>query len=242
MKNFTKALILAAGLGTRLAPITNSIPKSLVKVNGIPILMKQINNLYLNGISDITIISGYKGTILKSVVHHKYPNIKIIENREYAITNNMYSAYLGRVNMADSSFIMMNADVFFDASVITRLLDFKSDNAIVVDIGRYLDESMKIVEKNGRVVEISKSIEPNDSFGTSIDVYKFSTEGGKIFFNKCAYYIEKKNKKNLWSEVALNDTIKELIFRACPIDGKWTEIDTYDDLAKAQALFSKRQS
>ncbi|HEW9691728.1 TPA: NTP transferase domain-containing protein, partial [Streptococcus pneumoniae] len=53
-----KALILAAGLGTRLAPITNEVPKSLVPVNGKPILMKQIENLYQNNITDITIIAG----------------------------------------------------------------------------------------------------------------------------------------------------------------------------------------
>ena len=55
-----KALILAAGLGSRLAPITDNCPKSLVKVNGKPILMKQIENLHENGITDITVVSGYK--------------------------------------------------------------------------------------------------------------------------------------------------------------------------------------
>ncbi|HGR9172330.1 TPA: sugar phosphate nucleotidyltransferase, partial [Streptococcus pneumoniae] len=60
-----KALILAAGLGTRLAPITNDVPKSLVPVNGKPILIKQIENLYQNDVTDITIISGYKASVLK---------------------------------------------------------------------------------------------------------------------------------------------------------------------------------
>ncbi len=66
-----KALILAAGLGTRLVPITNERPKSLVSVNGKPILIKQIENLYENGIVDITIVSGYKAQILKKTVHNK---------------------------------------------------------------------------------------------------------------------------------------------------------------------------
>ena len=59
-REVSKALILAAGLGTRLAPITNDRPKSLVPVNGKPILIKQIENLKENGIEDITIVSGYR--------------------------------------------------------------------------------------------------------------------------------------------------------------------------------------
>ena len=64
-----KALILAAGFGSRLAPITNDIPKCMVEVNGKSILSKQIDNLYENGITDITIISGYKADILERYVH-----------------------------------------------------------------------------------------------------------------------------------------------------------------------------
>ena len=94
-----KALILAAGLGSRLAPITNDRPKSLVPVNGQPILMKQISNLYENGITDITIISGYKAEILENVVHSKYPEINIIYSVDYECTNNMYSAYLAKESM-----------------------------------------------------------------------------------------------------------------------------------------------
>lgn len=58
-----KALILAAGMGTRLAPLTNNLPKSLVTVNGKPILVKQIENLYENNIIDITVIAGYKVSV-----------------------------------------------------------------------------------------------------------------------------------------------------------------------------------
>lgn len=67
-----KALILAAGLGTRLAPITENCPKSLVPVNGKPILVRQIENLLENGISNITVVSGYKGDILEERIHRQF--------------------------------------------------------------------------------------------------------------------------------------------------------------------------
>ena len=234
-----KALILAAGLGTRLAPITNDRPKSLVPVNGKPILMKQIENLHENGITDITIVSGYKADILEKAVHELYPEIKIIESVDYATTNNMYSAYIARESIGENGFLMMNADVFYDSSVISALLKDKAENAIVTDIGTYIEESMKVVEVEGRLVKISKAITPEEALGASIDVYKFSVEGGKVFFAKCAEYIEGKKELKMWSEVALNDILSDVVFKACPLKGRWLEIDNHDDLAAAEKLFAE---
>ena len=239
----SKAIILAAGLGTRLAPITNDRPKSLVPVNGKPILLKQIENLELNGIIDITIVSGYKADVLERAVHEQYPEIKIVESVDYATTNNMYSAYLGIKAMFPDgdirSFYMMNADVFYDASVITALEKDWRSNLVVVDMGRYIEESMKVVERDGRLVAISKQITPEEALGCSIDVYKFGADGGKAFYNRCVDYIEKKKELKIWSEVALNDAFSDAIFQACPLNGRWLEIDNHDDLAAAEALFAE---
>jgi choline kinase len=105
-----------------------------------------------------------------------------------------------------------------------------------VDIGTYIEESMKVVEENGKLVEISKQVVRESALGCSIDVYKFSAKAGKMFFDKCAEYIEKGDLKK-WSEVALNDILKMGDFRACPLVGRWLEIDNHDDLAAAEKLF-----
>lgn len=237
--NEMKALILAAGRGTRLAPLTDNRPKSLVEVNGHPILFKQIENLYQNGIYDITIVSGYRAEMLEKTVHEKYPEVHIIESVNYASTNNMYSAYIAREAVEGHDFLMMNADVFYDASVITALLAFGRTNAIMTDIGLYMEESMKVVEREGRLIQIAKTVSAEEALGASIDVYKFSAEGGKAFFAKCAEYIEEKKEVKLWSEVALNDILAEIVFQACPLVGRWVEIDNHDDLAAAKKLFAE---
>lgn len=233
-----KALILAAGFGSRLAPITDNCPKSLVPVNGKPILIKQIENLLENNITDITVVSGYKAEILENAVREKFCDVKIINSVDYATTNNMYSAYLGKEEFCGEEFLMMNADVFFDSSVIKALLEFEGENAIVTDMGTYMEESMKVIEKDGRLVEIAKTITAEDALGCSIDVYKFSSEGGKVFFDKCAEYIEDKKELKKWSEVALNDILGDVVFEACPLVGRWLEIDNHDDLAAAEKLFA----
>ena len=155
----------------------------------------------------------------------------------------MYSAYLGiKAMFSEGSFkpfLMMNADVFYDASVIRTLLANEAANAIVVDMGRYIEESMKVVEKGGRLVSISKQIAQGDALGSSIDVYKFAADGGKAFFDRCVEYIEKKNELRMWSEVALNDALKDVVFRACPLVGRWLEIDDHEDLAAAEVLFAE---
>lgn len=242
MNSVKKALILAAGLGTRLMPITTAQPKALVSVNGKPILLKQIENLIENGIDDITIVSGYKAELLESKVHALYPNIHIVVSVDYAITNNMYSAYLGIQAMFPDGviqpFMMMNADVFYDASVIEALLANENDNAVVVDMGRYIEEAMKVVEKDGRLIAISKSITPEEATGSSIDVYKFGTDGAKAFFDQCVQYIEVKKELALWSEVAMNDAFSSAEFHVCPLVGRWLEIDNHEDLAAAEELFT----
>lgn len=232
-----KALILAAGMGTRLAPITDNCPKSLVPVNGKPILIKQIENLHENGISDILIIAGYKAEILKDTINRLFPEINIIISEDYVNTNNMYSAYLGKEAIGNNAFLMMNADVFYDSSVIKALLAQDSENAIVTDMGRYIEESMKVVQKDGRIIQISKQIKEEDALGSSIDVYKFSIDGGQAFFNVCAKYINDKKELKLWSEIALNDILLDVKFVACPLEGNWVEIDNHDDLAEAEIKF-----
>lgn len=232
-----KGLILAAGIGSRLYPLTSELPKAMVPVNGIPIIQKQIENLIENGINEIFVVVGFCAEKMENFVSKKFPNVIFIHNEEYRQTNNMYSAFLAKSHLDNCDLIMMNADVFFDSSILHSLIAFPKKDAIVTDIGRYNEESMKVTFSQGKITSISKKITENDSYGSSIDVYKFSKETSHGFFGICEEYIIQKKQRNFWSEVALNDLLKTTSFQPCPCIGRWFEIDTLEDLHEAELIF-----
>ena len=234
-----KAVILAAGLGSRLAPITNEVPKCMVEVNGIKIVEQQINNLIKAGIcpENIVVLTGYKAEILESFLQNKFPGVNWIRNDLYNKTNNMYSMYMTKPFVVGQNFLLMNGDVFFAPEIIAKLLADPREDLIVCDDGIYIEESMKIRKAGERIVEISKKISPQDAYGVSIDVYKFSAEASAMFFETMRQYIEVRQDLNSWTEVALNTLLQTKEFQSLDMKDLWVEIDNHDDLKEAESKF-----
>lgn len=234
-----KALILAAGLGSRLRPLTDNVPKCMVKVNGLPIIDRQIINLKENGINEIYIITGYKEKVLINHISKKFSdlNITIISNKDYDKTNNMYSLNLAKESLEGQPFIMMNSDVFFEKEVIKELLLNEYANLIVCEKGNHNDESMKIIVKDEMINHISKQVNKEDGYGTSIDVYKFGEEASKKLFEITNDYLFVKKDLNSWSEVAINDLLQVVKFKSLDTKCRWMEIDNHDDLSIAEKIF-----
>ena len=237
-------VILAAGVGSRLRPMTNNKPKCLVTTAGKPILQYQIDAYKEAGIDELIIIVGYEGGAIREYCKHiKDIKIQIIENRDYEITNNMYSLHLAKELAAGKSFILNNADLSIDSSIVKRLLEHEAENAIAVDRSLFNEESMKVtVRDSGTISNISKKILEHESYACSIDFYKFSKEASTIFFNEINRIIEEEKNLKDWTEVAMQRLFQaeKLDFWACDISGlDWVEVDNYDDLALSDRKFSK---
>lgn len=232
-----KAVILAAGLGSRLRPITDKVPKCMVPVNGIRIIDKQISNLLTNGVKDIYVVSGYLHEVLDTHIRANYPQVHIIHNERYNETNNMYSLYMTEQYVKGEDFLLMNADVYFDSNVITGILDGEGSK-IACDYSQYMEESMKITCANGKINHISKKISEADYDAVSIDVYRISAQDSKILFAEIDDTILKRKDENSWTEVALDNIFNKTTFAPYRIEGRWFEIDNHEDLAKAEAIFA----
>ena len=234
-----KAVILAAGFGSRLRPFTEIIPKCMVEVNNVKIIEKQISNLLANNIklTDIIIVVGYKNQIIRKYLNEVYKGVNIIVNNDYDKTNNMYSLYMTKDFLKNEDFILMNADVYYEAEIINKLLNDEYKNLIVCDDGKYIEESMKIEKDGNKIVKINKNIKEEEAYGVSIDVYKFSKEAGKKLFKIVDDIINVEKDLNSWTEVAIDKLLAKEEFHSLDMKYKWVEIDNHEDLKYAEKLF-----
>lgn len=238
-------VILAAGVGSRLRPLTDDVPKTMVKVNGEAIierLLKQIDAID-SVTTNIKIASGYKSQILKDFVNslELKTNIEFIENKDYNTTNNMYSLYLALSAINEKNdLVIINADCFYDKEIVEEIVK-SSGNYIAIDKGIFNEESMKIkANDSNRVIGMSKTLEDNEYTFVSIDIYAFDSRNrDKIF--QIASEIINSGELNSWTEVAIDLLSKDESSNLKYLDmtgKKWMEIDNHDDLRKAEEIFN----
>lgn len=234
-----KAVILAAGLGSRLRPVTDDVPKCMVAVNGIRIVDKQVDNLAKAGIKEIYVVSGYRHEVLEEHLKRRFPFVRTVANPRYDRTNNMYSLYLASEFVRGREFLLMNGDVYHDASIIEGLSKGAGGRSMIAcDRGRYLEESMKITYDGRKVVRIGKQIPEEECYAVSIDIYRISPPDSEALFAEMEYMIGVLKDENSWTEAALDRILGRTRFVPYVIGGRWVEIDSRADLALAEELFA----
>ena len=234
---FMKAVILAAGRGTRLPEITKDKPKALIDISGKTILERQIEILKNNSIKEIIVVIGYKADKIKKTTE-KMDNVLLIENKDYATTDNIYSLYLSKDEVKFEEFILLNGDTVFEGEIIKNLVRNIGKDIAPVDCKYYDLEELKIKEENGLITKIlPKNSSKEESDGSTIGIFKFSSEGSKILFEEIER-LTLEGVKDKWFEHALNNIFKKIQMYKIDIHGlKWIEIDDINDIKKAHELF-----
>ena len=235
-----EALILAAGSGLRINK-KFAYPKCLIKVNGETILERQLESFISSKkIRNIYIVTGYQDHKIKKVIKkfQKKISIKLIKNRIFYNTNNMYSAFLAKKFLEKKEFILCNGDIVVEKNLVKKLINGKNPNEILIDKKFFDEESMKVkVLNNGRISKINKLIKNNKDTYVSADFYKFSKKASKSFFNTVETHI-KDYGKNDWTEIALQKTLSKEKFYINNLQKiKWAEIDNYSDYIAAENKF-----
>jgi choline kinase len=237
-----KAVILAAGVGSRIRPLTDNCPKSLLMINGKTILEMMISHIQKCGISEIVFVLGYLQDQIKDYVKTQFPDLvaHYITNKKYKETNTGYSLLLTKDLVQNSTFIKFDADVVFDISILKNLIDSEHDNCLCIDKNINLDvEEIKvIIREENRVVKASRTVNPEDAIGESIGIEKISPEAAHALFSELEIMMKDEQHHQEYYEAAYERIIeKDVPFHALDISGlKWTEIDTKEDFLTAESL------
>ena len=233
-----KAVILAAGQGTRIRSVHGEHPKCLIEVDNATILDHQLDALYKSGITDVTIVVGYeKEQIIDHVRSRKLSQVQrvhFVENPAFAITNNIYSLWLAFDWVRGDSFIVLNADVIFDADVLDRAVRTNAPISMIID-PLWRDETMKVIVHGDHVIQMSKKISRERFSGTYIGITIFSKDVQARFFNKLTSVISA-GRVNEFFNVAVQELVDEDVHVGyTSTDGlAWAEIDDPTDLSFAQ--------
>ena len=247
-----KAIIIAAGSSSRLGKLTKSLPKGLVKINGQTIIQRQIEFLRHNGINNIIIVTGPNAHCFD------FKDVTYVPDHNYE-QHDVLGSLMAARNYMNDGFIMLYSDIIFDESILKSILNFKGKIGIAVDMdwrGKYekrtehpITEADNVLIESGKITRTKKFISKTNSgkIGEFMPLMILSSEGANLFV-KTFEKLEKTHKGKFHEmpslkKAVLTDMLQELIdskiiISPIIISGKWSEIDTLQDLEIAKKKFS----
>jgi L-glutamine-phosphate cytidylyltransferase len=232
-----KAVILAAGRGTRIRSVHGEHPKCLIEVDNSTILDHQLDALAMVGINEVAIVVGYEEEQIIAHVNARRlltQRMHFIENPGFAITNNIYSLWLALDWLRHDSFIVLNADVIFDPEILHLAMRPQAPISMVMD-PLWRDETMKVIIADDHVIRMSKNISREEFSGTYIGITVFSKSIQTRFFRKMEEILAA-GRVNEFFNVAVQELANEGVrVGYTSTDGLlWAEIDDPVDLMFAQ--------
>ena len=232
MKDSMRGVILAAGRGARLNGDSPNLPKCLVTLAGSSLLARNVRLLRNAGVDDIVVVVGCAA----DAVRRSCPGVTFVENAIFAETNSLYSLWLARPLLTEG-FVVMNCDVLAHPQLVDDLLAARHEDALLLayrdDDAAYGDEEMKVRVRRGRVVDISKTMPPEDADGENLGIAKFGAAGARVLVEEMDATVARGHLK-AWVPYAFRSFATRRPLYAIGTRGfPWIEIDFPDDYRRA---------
>jgi len=244
----TKAIILSAGQGRRLLPLTENTPKCLLLVADKPVLAWQIDALLAVGVDEITIIAGFQVGLIEALLQQRYanhPTIKILFNPFFEVADNLASCWIARTTMT-GDFLLLNGDTVIESALLKQVLNSEpAPITLSVDYKNTYDaDDMKVqLNTDGWVKQVSKIIPPHQVDAESIGLIYFRDPGSQIFSQAVESALRHPAELKSWYLSVIDVLAKQHLVNSCSVKGyRWCEIDFIEDLSKAGMIFSEHPS
>jgi choline kinase len=207
------------------------MPKCLLRVGNRTLLDRQLESLTSNGVGEIAIVVGYRAEEIVRHVRREHPDIRIsfIENSSYADTNNSFSLLLAERWVGKSKFICLNADVLYHPMILPPAIGTAAPISMIVD-PEFREETMKVIIRDGRVVEMRKGI-PREKFsGTYIGITTFSARICPLLFARISELVAAGGQREFFN-TAVQRLANQGIEVSYTLTGglPWAEIDDPND-------------
>jgi choline kinase len=244
MERHLQAVILAAGRGERLRPLTRRVPKAMIPVAGRPILGRMLAALAKAGLRSIVLVLGYRAALIQRYVTQEFArlDVRFLRNPIYARTNTLYSLWVARSAVEGRPFLLLDGDLVFDPAILRTLLRNGRGNLIVCDRSRILDgEAVHVFgNRDGNIVRIGKDADGSgQSLGESIGLARIGGKASRQLFG-VARALLRRGARAQYYEAAFQRVIQEGM-RFVTLDvgkSKWVEIDTPWDLHRARVFLN----
>lgn len=238
-----KAIILAAGMGSRLLPLNAGRPKAMLEISGCPLIHHLLKGFTAHGIADITIVTGYQQALLTNYVLEAFPNRRFafIYNPNFREMNNILSFHLCKPYVAGSDLLVCNSDIYCEPDLLEDIVYAPLDTMVVDPQKEYSAEATKVtLNKEGDIDKISKEISPEQSRGEYIGIVKLSELSGRLLFNAVEQAINQR-ETGLWFIYALNRLLDRITIKPFYTRGRvWEEIDTPADFFCLQQILEQK--
>jgi choline kinase len=243
-RSIMKAIVLSAGQGRRLLPLTADRPKCLLPVDGeTTVLERQLELLAQCGVPRALVVTGFGADeVDRRLARHPVPGIAVetLYNPFFASSDNLATCWLARGAM-DEEFLLLNGDTLFERSVLERLLTVPPA-ALTVTVDhkpQYDEDDMKVsLDAGGQLLAIGKTLPVPSVGGESIGLLAFRAAGAKLFVDGLERAVRSQDALHRWYLSVVNELTDRVRVETCSIRGLWwQEIDSADDLALAQAHY-----
>ena len=235
------AVILVAGIGSRLRPITDTRPKALAPIGEETILGRAVRLLLEFGVSRLILATGYREDAVRAALAQLQSEVVYCPNPHYDSTQNSVSLALCEQAVAGRAFFKLDGDVVFDPELLTRIAAPAAELSVGVDSARHLDaEAMKVVVAGKSIRRFGKAVPLAESHGESIGIERISAAAAGKLFTALDERIAA-GVTNLYYEDVYSEMIGrgELAAEAVDVSGlRWAEVDTFEDLEAARRLFT----